>query len=79
MDSILLGPHVIFNLICDLTLNPLLFHHVVHVGIDLWIMGFQQMLHSSKDTKASIESFHRALKHCCPWRQKGFEVVGLIG
>jgi hypothetical protein len=54
--------NIIFNLVCDLTLNPLsLFHHVVHipnysctfklgylnmnasivhVGIDLWMMGF---------------------------------------
>jgi hypothetical protein len=75
--------NISFNLVCDLALNPLLFHHVVHipnysctfklvylnmnvgivhVGINLWTMGFQQMLHSSQNTQASIESYDGALK-----------------
>jgi hypothetical protein len=82
--------NIIFNLVCNLTLNPLLlFHHVVHipnylcifklgylnmnVGIDLWMMGLQQMLHSSQNTQTSIEFYHGAIN------KKGFEVGGLIG
>ncbi len=87
--------NIIFNLVFDLVLNPLLLFHrvvhipsysctfklgylnmnvnIVHVGIDLWMMGFWQMLHSSQNTQASIESYHGALKHWLSLEKKRFQ------
>jgi hypothetical protein len=45
--------------------------YVVHVHAELWIVGLCWVPHSNKDTQASIESYHEALKRWFSLKTKG--------
>jgi len=51
----------------------------LYLVIDLWMAGLQQMPQSNRDTQASIEFYHGALKRWFPLETKGLRSQGLIG
>ncbi len=47
--------------------------HCVCCGRKLWMVSFQQLLHSNQNTQASIESYDGAMKHWFSLETKGLK------